>query len=114
MSMSSTVETLLAFIRSTTLPVGGPLILGGLFAVLFGLARASWLSNRNVFNRIWLPVQPGLAASPSASDTLITGVRAAVRAIGAFVVMLICGFLAIDLIFFQGEVTLILLVSFGL
>lgn len=111
--MSATVESLIELMQSTVFPIGGSVILGGIFVVIAAIARAAWLSNRATVNRIWLPVQPALAASPSPADVISNGIRAAFRAIGAFVVMIVCFYAGFDLILFQGQFTLTILLALG-
>lgn len=108
------LQPILERIRDTVYPLGAPFILGLVFAVLAARARASALSDFKVYDKIWQPVSASLKESPSASDTLISGIRAFFRGSFRFVLMVFFGFLALDFIFARGDLTYGLLVLLGL
>ena len=114
MTLSELFQSMFEQIQSFVYPIGGPVIVGLVFIVLAARARASALSDFKTYDKIWQPVSSSLKESPSASDTLIVGLRALVRGSIRIVLMVVFAFLAFDFFLTRGNLTLAILQWLGL
>jgi len=112
--LSELLTAIVEEIRGLILPLGGPVLVALLFVILAARARAAAQADFKTYEKIWQPIPAGLKESPSASDTLIAGLRAFVRGSFRTILMCIFGFFAFDFFFVRGDLTLGLLKLLGL
>ncbi len=112
--LSEVLRPLLEQMNSSEYVVPGRFVVALILAVFVARLRAAALADFKTYNKIWQPVGATLTGAPSPSDTVINGLRAAVRGAFRCLLVTICGFLAFDFALFQGNILLAILRLLGL
>lgn len=94
-------------------PISGYVIVGVLLLVLSGGLGLYSTGQLNLWHAIWRPVDVVHQQVPSAADRVREGVTGCVLGVMARILQWFCFVLGLDLILFQGSVSLLLVERIG-